>query len=74
MIFVVNIDDGSVQVLFFSAIRDGVALLIMKPDYQLDFWNLHWSNFLVESLVVVECEFIWLVSPAWDAVELTLQG
>jgi CDP-diglyceride synthetase len=49
--------------------------LITRPDDQFISWNLHWSGFLVGLLVAVAlCPFLWFVSPAWDAVELTLQG
>ncbi len=32
-----------------------IAGLITRPDYQFTVWDLHWSGFLVGSLVVVVC-------------------
>ena len=79
MISVVGVDNGSVQVLLSLLVaRDAVALL---------FW---WQGLMINSIsgiftgvdflldcwlrLYLMCPFIWLVSPAWDAVELTLRG
>ena len=54
MIFVAGVDNGSVQVLLSVLVaRD--AGLITGADDQLSFWDLHWSSFLVGSLVAVVC-------------------
>ncbi len=79
MISVVGVDNGSVQVLPSVLVaRDDVALLVWWQDlmnnsvsgiftrvvFLLDRW---WRLYVL-------CPFIWLIAPAWDAVELTLRG
>ncbi len=79
MIFVAGVDNGSVQVLLSVLVaRDAVALLVSLRVpmissvsgiytgvvFLLDRW---WRLFVL-------CPFLWLVSPAWDAVDLTLRG
>ena len=79
MISVVGVDNGSVQFLLSVLVaRDAVALLVWLQDQMINSFPgiLTGVVFLLDcwGQLYALCPFIWLVSPAWDAVELTLQG
>ena len=79
MIFVAGVDNGSVQVLLSVLVaRDAVALLVWLRVPMINSVPGIFTGvvFLLDGWwrLYVLCTFLWSVSPAWDAVELTLRG
>ena len=79
MISVVGVDNGSVQVLLSVLVaQDAVALLVCLQEHMID----SFPGIFIGVVFFLDCwwrlyalwPFLWLVSPAWDAVELTLRG
>ena len=78
MISVVGVDNGSVQIMLSVLnARDAVTLLVRLQDQMINSFPGIFTGvvFLLDCWwrLYALCPFLWLVSPAWDAVELTLQ-